>query len=235
MTPMRDSRATPVRPKAVAFDIIGTVFSLAPLHDALAGLGLPAASVAFLYTATLRDTFALAATDGFAPFRVVMEGCLDEVLARAGLTASPREKAAVLGRMAALPPHDDAGAAFAVLAAAGIRVFALSNGAADTTRGLFDTAGLSDRIEAVLSVEQVGLSKPRPEVYRFAAETAGVAPGEMALVATHPWDIHGAKTAGLVGAYVARGLPFSPVLRPPDVTGETLLEAAQGLVDLPGA
>jgi 2-haloacid dehalogenase len=230
---MSGPRPGAVRPKAVAFDIIGTVFSLEPLRAALVGLGLPAASAEFLYTATLRDTFALAATDGFAPFRAVMAGCLDEVLAREGVAASAADKQAALGRMASLPPHDDAGAAFAVLAEAGIRVFALSNGAAQTTQGLFDEAGLGERIERVLSVEQVGLSKPRPEVYRFAAETAGVAPGEMALVATHPWDIHGAKAAGLVGAYVARGLPFSPVLRPADVTGETLLEAAEKLAALP--
>jgi len=183
---MSGPRPGAVRPKAVAFDIIGTVFSLEPLRAALVGLGLPAASAEFLYTATLRDTFALAATDGFAPFRAVMAGCLDEVLAREGVAASAADKQAALGRMASLPPHDDAGAAFAVLAEAGIRVFALSNGAAQTTQGLFDEAGLGERIERVLSVEQVGLSKPRPEVYRFAAETAGVAPGEMALVATHP-------------------------------------------------
>lgn len=227
--------AAPTRPKAVAFDIIGTVFSLEPLGSAMAGLGLPASSVEFLYTASLRDTFALAATGGFAPFRAVMAGCLDEVLARHGVAASAQEKGAVLDRMARLPPHDDAGAAFAALTQAGIRVFALSNGAAAATRGLLDRAGLGGLVAGVLSVEQVGLSKPRPEVYRFAAEAAGVAPAELALVATHPWDIHGAKAAGLLGAYVARGLPYSPVLRPPDVTGETLLDAARGLVDLPGA
>ncbi len=235
MIPTTDSRPGVVRPKVVAFDIIGTVFSLEPLRVALVELGLPAASVEFLYTATLRDAFALAVTGGFAPFRAVMAGCLDEVLAREGVAASAEAKRAALDRMARLPPHDDAGAAFAALRAAGIRIFALSNGAAETTRGLFDTADLGGRIERILSVEQVGLSKPRPEVYRFAAETAGVAPAEMALVATHPWDIHGAKAAGLVGAYVARGLPYSPVLRPPDVTGETLLDAARGLVNLPVA
>lgn len=229
---MNDPRPGATRPKVVAFDIIGTTFNLEPLSTALVDLGLPAASGEFLYTASLRDTFALAATGGFAPFRAVMAGCLDEVLARHGMTASADEKGAVLDRMAHLPPHDDAGTAFAALGEAGIQVFALSNGAAETTRGLFEAAGLGDRIAGVLSVEQVGLSKPRAEVYRFAAQAAGVAPAEMALVATHPWDIHGAKAAGLVGAYVARGLPFSPVLRQPDVTGETLLDAARGLVDL---
>ncbi len=55
----------------------------------------------------------------------------------------------------------------------------------------------------------------------------------MALVATHPWDIHGARSAGWLGAYVERGVPFpSHVMHPPDVTGETLAETAARLAAL---
>ena len=218
------------RPKAVAFDIIGTVFSMEPMRPALVAMGLPPLALDFLYTAGLRDMFALAATGTFAPFQSVLSGCLDEVLAMHGLSASPEDKNAVLGMMKALPPHDDAKAAFQLLADAGIRVFALSNGAAATTKGLLAAAGLEGLVERVLSVEEVKLSKPRAEVYRHAIRAAGIAPGEMALIATHPWDLHGAKIAGLMTGYVARGVPYSPALQAPDLTGETLLDVASGIV-----
>lgn len=220
----------PTRPKVVAFDIIGTVFTMEPMRPALVALGLPPTALDFLYTAGLRDTFALAATDTFAPFQSVLSGCLDEVLAMHALDVAPEDKEAVLGMMKALPPHGDAKAAFEVLADAGIRVFALSNGATQTTKGLLAAAGLDGLVERVLSVEEVELSKPRGEVYRHAVQTAGVAPHEMTLVATHPWDLHGAKVAGLLAGYVARGLPYSSVLRAPDVSGETLLDVARTLV-----
>ena len=219
----------PTRPKVVAFDIIGTVFTLEPMRPALVALGLPPMALDFLYTAGLRDTFALAATGTFAPFQSVLSGCLDELLAMHALDVAPQDRAAVLGMMKALPPHGDAKAAFAVLAEAGIRVFALSNGATQTTEGLLAAAGLDGLVEQVLSVEDVGLSKPRSEVYRHAVQAAGVAPHEMALVATHPWDLHGAKVAGLLTGYVARGLPYSAVLRAPDVSGETLRDVARAL------
>ncbi len=224
---------TPPGLRVVAFDIIGTVFSMAPMRTALTELGLPALALDFLYTAALRDTFALGATGAFAPFQSVMAGCLDELLAMEGVTASEARKQAVLGLMKTLPPYGDARAAFEVLAGAGLRIVALSNGAAATTQGLLTAAGLADLVERVLSVEAVGLAKPRPEVYRYAAREAGVAPETMALVATHPWDIHGAKAVGLVGGYVARGRPFSPALRAPDVTGETLLDVARTLAAPP--
>lgn len=219
-------------PKVVAFDIIGTVFSMEPMRAELVALGLQPMSLDFLYTAALRDTFALASTNTFAPFQSVLGGCLDELLAMDGLTVSSERKQAVLGLMKALPAYEDAMAAFQVLTDACIRIFALSNGAAVATRELLEAAGLNGLVEEVLSVEDVKLSKPRPEVYLYAAQAAGVRPGEMALVATHPWDVHGARVADLTGAYVARGRPFSPVLKVPDVTGETLLDVAQGIARL---
>lgn len=220
----------PNRPKVVAFDIIGTVFSMEPMRPALVGLGLPPLALDLLYAAGLRDTFALAATNAFAPFQSVLAGCLDELLAMHGRSASSDEKQAVLDMMTVLPPHDDAKAAFEALADAGIRVFALSNGASKTTKGLLAAAGMDRLVEQVLSVEEVQLSKPRAEVYLYAAQTAGVAPGDMALIATHPWDLHGAKTAGLLAGYVARGMPYAKALRAPDVSRETLLDVASAMV-----
>ncbi|MCJ2038135.1 HAD-IA family hydrolase [Methylobacterium sp. E-041] len=216
----------PHRPKVVAFDIIGTVFSMEPMRAPLVGLGLPSLALDLLYTAGLRDTFALATTNSFAPFQAVLSACLDELLAMQGLTASSKDKQAVLDMMRALPPHGDAKAAFQVLVDSGVRVCALSNGAVKTTQGLLAAASMDGMVEQILSVEDVKLSKPRAEVYLYAAQTAGVAPGEMALIATHPWDLHGAKIAGLMAGYVARGRPYSAVLKGPDVTGETLLDVA---------
>ncbi|WP_244474335.1 hypothetical protein [Methylobacterium sp. Leaf87] len=39
--------------------------------------------------------------------------------------------------------------------------------------------------------------------------------------------------AGLTAGYVARGRPYSPALRAPDITGETLLDVATAVVRSP--
>lgn len=220
------------RPKIVAFDIIGTVFSLEPLREPLTALGLPPLALEFVYAAALRDTFAMAATTTFAPFLSVLEACLDEVLALHGLSAPAQQKRGVLGTMEALPAHDDAGAAFETLARAGVGIVALSNGSASVTAGLLRGAGLNGFVEHVLSVEDVKLSKPRPEVYLYATQAAGVAPEATMLVAAHPWDIHGAKVADLMGGYVARGRPFPPTLKAPDIWGDDLLDVARRIARL---
>jgi 2-haloacid dehalogenase len=222
----------PVRPAIVAFDIIGTVFSLQPLRERMVALGLPPLALDFVYTATLRDAFAMAATSTYAPFLAGLTASLDEVLAMHGIAATQEQKREVLEAMKVLPAREDAGAAFDALRQAGIAVVALSNGAASATEALLERGGLRGAVARVLSVDDVGLSKPRPEVYRYAAKELGVAPAEMMLVAAHPWDIHGAKVAGLSGGYVERGRPFPPQLHAPDLRGRELQDVATAIAGL---
>ncbi|MFC0410260.1 HAD-IA family hydrolase [Roseomonas elaeocarpi] len=222
----------PVRPEVVAFDIIGTTFPLAPLRPLLTALGLPPAALEAWFAAGLRDAFALSATGNFRPLTEVLSGGLDQLLAQEGLSASHGEKSAVLEAMGRLPPRPDAREAFETITAAGMRVLALSNGAADATRALLRAGGLEHLVGPVVSVEEVRLFKPRREVYEHAARIAGVPAGRMALVAVHSWDIQGAGAAGLSTAYVSAEQPFSTVMRRPDLETPTLAAAARALIAL---
>ena len=218
------------RPKVVAFDIIGTVFDLEPLRPHLEALGLPGSSLELLYAETTRDAMALACADRFKPFIQVMSSALGQILAEHELTATDAELAEALAPMRSLPPQPDAKQAFETLADAGLRIMALSNGAVSATRSLMEAAGMEKLVELIVSVDDVAMAKPRPEIYLYAARTAKVQPGEMMLVAAHPWDINGAKAAGLLGGYVCRGRPFpSGVMTAPDIEGNTLVEIARAI------
>lgn len=222
----------PRRPKVVAFDIVGTVFPLGPLRPAVIGLGLPPSGLEAWFAAGLRDAFALSAAGDFEPFTTVLRGALDQVLAEQGLAASPRAKAALMEQMKRLPARPDARRAFEIVAQAGLPIMALSNGARSATRSLLKAAQLDDLVEHIVSVEDVGSFKPRPEVYDHAASVARVKARRLALVAVHPWDINGAKAAGLTAAYVSAERPFPSAMRSPDIEAPTLSAAARRLVAL---
>ncbi|MBP0491439.1 haloacid dehalogenase type II [Pararoseomonas indoligenes] len=222
----------PKRPEVVAFDMIGTVFPLDPLRPTIVEMGLPPAGLEGWFAAALRDAFAISAVGQFRPFPEILAAALDGVLAQQGLSAPPETRALLMARMKALPPRPDARAAFGEIARAGMRVMALSNGAAASTRGLLEGAGLQDLVAHVVSVEEVKLFKPRREVYERAVEVAGVQAGAVALVAVHPWDVNGAKAAGLTTAYVTAEVPFPPVMQAPDIQAPSLAEAARALIAL---
>lgn len=95
---------------------------------------------------------------------------------------------------------------------------------------MFTPAGIRDAFEALLSVEDAPSWKPGPASYAYAAGACGVEPGQMMLVAVHPWDIHGAARAGLATAWINRGPGTYPAhFTPPDLTMGSLQDLAGAL------
>ena len=220
------------RPAAIAFDVIETLFPIEPLAAHLPALGLPEHALTGWFAASLRDFFALGAIGTFQPLRQVMASVLDDLAARAGAAPAPRAQAALLDAFVTLPAHPEAAESMDILRAAGVRLVALSNGGEVATNKLIQTAGLRHRFDSVVSVEHVHLPKPRREVYLHAAGVADVPPGRMMLVATHPWDINGARSAGLLGGFIARGRPYPAYLNPPTLTAPDLVALARLVVGL---
>lgn len=222
------------RPVAVAFDVIETLFSLESLRPRLQALGLKADALDLWFAQMLRDAFALAATNTYKPFKDVAAGSLEVMLVNHGLRSDASRIETVLQGFAELSTHPDVAIAFARIHDVGIRIVTLTNGSAKNTRALLEKAGLAGIVEQVLSIEEVKAWKPRRQVYLHAAEALALKPEEMALVAAHAWDCHGAKQAGLLAGWVERqDKRFQPAFQPPDVTGNTVLQVCERLLALP--
>jgi 2-haloacid dehalogenase len=87
-------------------------------------------------------------------------------------------------------------------------VAALSNGHVAL---LVDLARHGDlRFDCLLSAEMARVYKPAPEVYLTGARLLGLPPDEVMLVAAHPFDLKGARRAGLRTAFVDRPLEHGP-------------------------
>ena len=216
------------RPTVVAFDVIETLFSLAPVDDALRPLDV---RLDLFFARLLRDGFALAAAGSYRPFRDVARSTL------AGLRPGIGDDAieAVLDAFGRLPAHPDAQPAFQLLVDNDLTVVTLSNGGAGTTRRLLETAGLAPYVERVVSIDEAAAWKPAPHPYRRLAEVLGLDPRRVAMVAVHAWDVHGAGQAGFVTGWAARLEGHYPaVFDPPDVSGPDLVAVAGGLLTLPG-
>jgi 2-haloacid dehalogenase len=124
----------------------------------------------------------------------------------------------------------------AELRSRGLRVGILTNGSAALTAHLVDLNGLRDHVERIVSSDEVQVWKPNPAPYRHATGLAGLPPDDVAMVAVHAWDTHGARGAGLTAAWAARlEGTFSPSFDEPHVRGADLVEVAAALLELPPA
>lgn len=81
-------------------------------------------------------------------------------------------------------------------------IVTLSNGNVALLLSMARRAGLP--WDAILGAEVSGAYKPAPRAYLRTAEILQIAPGELCLVAAHHGDLAAARAAGLMTAYVDR-------------------------------
>jgi 2-haloacid dehalogenase len=218
-------------PDVVAFDVVGTLFSLEPVARRLEETGLAPGALDEWFARFLRDAFALDTTGRYVPFREIAEATLEVMFAEKLGQTSMSSIGRVLEAFRELPPHPDARPAFERLRVARVRIMAVTNGSAGTTDQLLRRAELDPFVERIVSVDDVRHWKPRRDVYLHAADVAGVAPARIALVAAHAWNVAGAKAAGLTTGWVSRKEKiFQRAMGVPDVEGKTLVEVVDALL-----
>lgn len=220
-------------PPLVLFDVNETLSDMSVMSQHFEELGAPPQLAGLWFAAVLRDGFALTAVGQNVPFRDVAEGTLQAVLAGQPLNRDIGEAVEhVFSGLQGLPVHADVADGIRDLAAGGVDMAALTNGAAATAEALLDRAGVRDLVGAVLSVQDAPRWKPAPESYAYALESLGRSPGDVVLLAVHPWDIDGAARAGLRTLWLNRdGAPYPPAMTAPDQEIHALTDARSALRD----
>ncbi len=218
------------RPKAVAFDVIGTLFDISPLEERLEQIGLRSCALQIWFAHALRDAFALEVSGVFRPFREVASGALAALMKEHEISPDKKQIEEVLAAFTELPAYPDVAPAMQQLRAAGIRIATLTNGSEKTTRAMLKHAGLDVEVRDCISIDDVKHWKPAPEVYLHAATVLGFAPAEVVLIAAHDWDTHGAQQAGLMSAGILRK-PFSSAFAAPNWTGTSLVEVVETIIN----
>lgn len=217
----------------VALDVNETLSDMSALGSRLEEVGASAGLLELWFASTLRDGFALTLAGGYADFGSVARATLRPLLAAVpSLTRKPDTAASyVLSGLPELPLHEDVAPGLKRLHAAGIKLVTLTNGSAESTRHLLERGGGAAYIEEFLSVEEVRRWKPAREPYHLVSERCGVRPEDVLLAAVHPWDLDGAKRAGLAGAWINRsGDWYPPVFSEPELICADFNELADVLL-----
>ena len=87
---------------------------------------------------------------------------------------------------------------------AGMMTAILSNGTPAMLEAAVSASGIADMLDAVLSVEEVGVYKPHPNVYQLAVDRLGVSAQEIAFQSSNAWDIHAASAFGMLTVWCNR-------------------------------
>jgi 2-haloacid dehalogenase len=99
----------------------------------------------------------------------------------------------------------------------------LSNGSPDMLEPLVENSGL--KFDAVLSVDELKIYKPAPEVYELAVRKLQTRKEDIGFVSSNCWDALGAKSFGFKVYWINRtGMPLDRLGFAPDKTIKSLTE-----------
>jgi 2-haloacid dehalogenase len=96
-----------------------------------------------------------------------------------------------------LEPFPEVPDMLAKLKRAGLRTAILSNGSPKMLDAVVQAANLGGLLDAVLSVEEVGVYKPDPKVYRLAVDRLSVPAAAIAFQSSNAWDAYAASAFGM--------------------------------------
>ncbi len=213
------------------FDAYGTLFDVAAAaRIAAAEPGREGFSAKWLEVARdwrlkqLQYSWLRAVADAHTDFWEVTGDGLDYALEAAGLDGDAELRARLMALYWELQAYPEVPAMLAALQAGGFRTAILSNGSPAMLDGAVASAGIGGNLDAVLSVEEVGVFKPHRAVYDLVGNHFGCAAGEVLFVSSNGWDAAAASGHGFFTAWVNRAgepvdrLPWKPDVVLPDLT-----------------
>ena len=171
----------------------------------------------------LQYTWIRALSGHHIDFWQVTQDGLDWALERCGQD-DPDLRERLLGLYFTLAAYPEVPQMLADLKAAGMATGILSNGAPAMLQGAVDSALIGDHLDAVLSVEAVGIFKPDARVYDLVGQHFGSKRDEVLFVSSNGWDATCAKAYGFRVLWVNRaGEPMDRLPDPPDHVADDLV------------
>ena len=191
--------------RACVFDAYGTLFDvMAAARRCRDALGEDADRLAEVWrTKQLQYTWLRALMGRHADFWQVTGDALDYAMASLRI-----EDGGLRGRLMelylTLDAYPEVAGVLERLRDGGMKTAILSNGAPRMLEAAASNAGIGASFDAILSVEEVGVYKPHPSVYRLGCDRLGLPAARMSFQSSNAWDAAAAAAFGYQVVWVNR-------------------------------
>jgi 2-haloacid dehalogenase len=204
-----------MRPEAFVFDAYGTLYDVhsvaARCESCWPGKG---AQLSQLWRAKqLEYTWQRSLMQRYVPFSTVTREALAYACAALGLELSVAQMEGLMGEYLRLAAYPDVVSSLDQLKNRKRAI--LSNGSPDMLLPLVENSGL--KFDALISVDELKIYKPAPQVYELAVKRLGVPQDRIGFVSSNCWDALGAKSYGFTVYWINRvGAPTERLGFQPD-------------------
>lgn len=194
-------------PEAVVFDAYGTLLDInAAMAQHAARLGARWEALSAEWRAKQLEYTWVRSLTGAAhheDFWLCTRDALDFVFARNGIADRMLAKD-LMEAYRTLPAYPEVPEMLKAVRELGVATAILSNGTPGMLEAALEASGLAPMIDEVLSVEEVGVFKPDPRVYRLATRQFGCPPDRLVFVSANAWDAQAAHAFNMTVVRVDR-------------------------------
>ncbi len=152
----------------------------------------------------LEFTWLRSIADQHTDFWQITCDSLDWALDAGGLSADLKLRQRLLDLYQELPAYPEVCDVLASIKDAGLATAILSNGTREMLETATNSAGLGAKLDAILSVDEVGIFKPHPRVYDLVGHHFRTQNPEVLFVSSNGWDAAGAAGYGFSTVWVNR-------------------------------
>lgn len=218
--------------RAIFFDMNETILNLSLLQEAFSQYFDDPNVLKYWFSKLLHSSTVMGAMDAYVNFGELAAAALESVFVENNMELSENNKQAILSAFKKLPAYDDVVPTLQFLSDQNIKRIAISNSSLDMIEEQLSNAGIIDLFDSYYSVDQVRRYKPFKDIYLAAAKVEGLEIQNIVMVATHDWDIFGAKNAGLKTGYIQRSsLIYNPLYKQADYRDTDLLRLVTHIVE----
>lgn len=211
--------------KAVFFDMNETLLSFELLKENFKKSFDEKYVLEYWFTKLLQTSSVMAGLGEYKNFALLAETTLESVFNEAGKVLTDEARANILNSFKNLAAYDDVPAALNILKSNAIRAIAVSNSSLDMMKQQLTSAGIMQMFDAYYSVDAVQKYKPISDIYEYVVKEEYLPVEDIVMVATHDWDLFGAKKVGLKTGYVKRkDVIFNPYYSQPDFCESNLID-----------
>ncbi|MEH6470576.1 MAG: haloacid dehalogenase type II [Halopseudomonas sp.] len=196
-----------MKPLGIGFDVFGTLvdpLQMGQLLGQMVGTEHASTVARVWREKQLEYTFRRGLMGAWADFTVCTEQALSYALTNAGIELSDQQCQQLMAGYEQLTPFADVIPALERLQHSGCSAVAFSNGTADHVTRILGNAGVLPLLQQVISVETLQTFKPDPKLYHHLSSRLGTTPSRTWLISSNPFDVIGAKHAGIMAAWIRR-------------------------------
>lgn len=218
--------------RAVFFDMNETLLNLSLLGQQFDKHFEDRYVLKYWFTKLLHSSTIMGIMDEYRNFGELAEITLENLFFENNKPLSDVVKNEILGEFKKLPAYDDVRPALNQLKENNIRVIAVSNSSLTMIKEQLTNSGIIDLFDSYYSVDSVKKYKPFKDIYLSVAKKEGLNTNNIVMVATHDWDLFGAKKAGLITAYIKRKKAiYHPYYLQADFKGSNLIDLIQQIIN----